>query len=118
MASLKNTNRRKRKYGDKQKSRTARNKASKAAAAKLRSEKLILRTYDLLGQRVRYGTNEGRPLIGRVTAVLRPDDEGYPTVNKNEKDERKTPRGTYLVIEDRPRDTITTRARRRVKPLA
>jgi hypothetical protein len=113
MAHMKNSDRRKRKYGDKQKARTARNKVTKKAAAQLRAEKLVLRTFDLEGERVRYGTKDGRPLLGRVTAILRPGDENYP----KPKEDTNKPHGSYLVIEDRPRDTTTIRARRRVKPV-
>jgi hypothetical protein len=117
MAKAKNSDRRKRKYSDKQKSRCARNKVTKKAAAERRAARLIARSAALADKRVRYGTQDGRPLIGRVIGVLSPGDEGYPVLNKEDKDERKAPRGTYLVIEDRPRDKITTRARRRVKPV-
>lgn len=108
MAHVKNSHRSKRKYNDKRQSRTARNKASKKAAAERRAENLILRTVELEGQRVRYGTHVGRPLIGRVLAILRHGDEGYPC---------QDPSGSYLVIEDRVRGITTTRARRRVKPV-
>lgn len=74
MGSVKNTNRSKRKYGDSRKSLTASNKTRKAERSHARADRLIARTQDLIGQRVKIRTKEG-PELGTVESVI-PRPEG------------------------------------------
>jgi hypothetical protein len=67
MASIKNTNRRKRKYAD-QASRTTRNKAARVARHDRREQRFAQRAEALMGERVDYGDG-----IGTVTDVLDTD---------------------------------------------
>lgn len=91
MASPKNSDRRKRKYGDGQKARTARNKANAKARAERRQARLVERTQALIGQHVQFRSKDNRhPLVGTVTDVLRKGDEDYPEPY----DRRKNPTGS------------------------
>lgn len=69
MASSKNTNRSKRKYGDKRKSVTISNKSKKPSRHERTIERLSLRTQELIGQKVRIRTKDG-PEIGVVQDVI------------------------------------------------
>lgn len=109
MANSKNSNRRKRKYGDSQKARTAKNKASAKTRAELRNERLIERTQSLIGTRVQVRTKDQiKPAIGTVIEVLRKGDEGYPA-----QAERNV--GAYLKVRISSGDVV--RSRHRVKPI-
>jgi hypothetical protein len=85
MASLKNGNRSKRKYGEARKSATAHNKANAKARHERRQKRLEGRTYDLVGRKV---THAGQPVL--VLEVLERDDERVDTPK---------PRGRYLALE-------------------
>lgn len=74
MGSVKNTNRSKRKYGDRRKSLTASNKTRKAAKSQSRTDRLVARTQDLIGQKVKIRTKDG-PELGTVESII-PRPEG------------------------------------------
>jgi hypothetical protein len=98
MANIKNSDRRKRKYGDKRKSATARNKANRQARHKRRLRKLECRTLELVGRKV---IHAGQPVL--VLEMLERDDPRVDTLK---------PRGRYLVLESGP-----IVSRRSVKPV-
>lgn len=105
MASAKNGDRRKRKYGEAQKARTARNKEAARARGDRRIARLLARTEALIGRQARIRTAEG-PIVGRVIEVLNPGDEGYPK-------DAKRRHGSYLVVEG-PRSNVKV-SRHRVR---
>lgn len=94
MASPKNSNRSKRKYGDGQKTRTARNKAARAARHELRMERFNERAQALVGKDVKFAGKQ----VGKVVDVI----FNVPRV---------------LVIEDRESGRRYERFRRQVKPV-
>ena len=80
MASTKNSDRRKRKYGEGQRSRTAKNKAGKQRQADARRARMEKRTQALIGQHVAVRSKGyAKPLVGTVLEVLSKDSESYPT---------------------------------------
>lgn len=79
MASSKNTNRHKRKYGDARKSRTERNRKIKQQRHEARHARLVARTQSLIGKSVRVRSKEQtKPLVGTVLEVITKDDDHYP----------------------------------------
>ena len=107
MASVKNTARRKRKYGEGQKARTAANKASKKAAAERRAARLIARTQALIGKRVQVRTTDG-PLVGTVREIVAGRDvpaDPDSNVRRN---------GQFLRVADQKREAVVARRRAKV----
>jgi hypothetical protein len=101
VASVKNTARRKRKYGD-QAARTARNKQTKKSAAELHEVKKVERTQLLVGKKVQIRTPDG-PQVGTVREVV-PAPSG--SVRQ---------RGQFLLVSCRDENFV--RSRHRVKPV-
>lgn len=110
MASVKNGDRRKRKYDEAQKARTAKNKESARARGQRRTARLLERTRSLIGRQARIRTAEG-PMVGRVVEVLSPGDEGYPK-------EAERHHGSYLVVEGPRSNVKVSRHRVRIGPPA
>lgn len=106
MASAKNSARRKRKYGENQKARTAKNKSSKLARAERHAAYLIQRTQGLVGKRVLVRTADG-PFEGTVREVIPGKDVPFDP----DTTARRT--GQFLRVSDGPREAVV--ARRRVK---
>lgn len=109
MASAKNSNRSKRKYGEGQKARTLKNKAKKKIHEERRLASLVNRTQSLIGQHVAVRVKDHpKPMIGTVLEVISKDNPDYPH-------EAKRHHGRYLRVRTAIGEMLASR--HRVKPV-
>lgn len=107
MASTKNSNRRKRKYGNRG-SATERNKKRRIQQAARRIAKLNARTDALVGTHVAVRIKDHlKPMVGTVEAVIRHGDDGYP-------EDAKRHTGAYLRVRTTIGDIKVSRHRAKV----
>lgn len=110
MASVKNSARSKRKYGDKQKARTEKNRAARKARHERKLARMNARTDSLVGTPVHFGSKAEGPKVGTVVSVVRTGEDGYPVRTSDFK-----PRGAYLIVN--ADDGEHKLSRRGVKPV-
>jgi hypothetical protein len=77
MASIKNSNRKKRKYDARRESTTEKNRALRRAKAPVLLEKALARTRSLAGRKVKYGGTKKVPLIGTVVGLAPKSDADH-----------------------------------------
>ena len=110
MPGTKNSNRKKRKYGDARKIKTAQNRTARLKRHDLRQAKMIERTQALIGQHVAVRIkDQAKPSVGTVVEILRLGDEGYP-----ERDARRK-HGAFVRVRTTFGEVV--RSRHRVKPI-
>lgn len=108
MASTKNANRRKRKYGDRR-SITEKNRKKKQQRHEHRQARLLARTQSLIGKHVSVRLKEhAKPLVGTVLEVVSKDNEHYPHTARRHV-------GRYLHIRTAVGELMASR--HRVKPI-
>lgn len=105
MANIKNSARRKRKYGDARKGATARNKARTPLQHAAHMEKLSARTGNLVGKAVKFRqSGYKQPMVGVVKSITRAPEGALRKI------------GNYLVIQDSS-GALHVKSRHRVKPV-
>jgi hypothetical protein len=110
MAKPGNSNRRKRKYTETRKAKTAANATNRQRKQDHRTARLVARTQALLGTHVRVRHKDLSKLrVGTVTEILRKGDDGYPT-------DARRHHGAYLRVRTTTGDVIASRHRSKPTP--